>query len=395
MTTFIINITLAMPFGMFIITIINQLNNMTTNKILLLLLLPVLSIFSCSQTEKQDETLVFSLKGDTVVVHDESLLESRITLTEAQSKPYSREVVTAGKVQPIPTQFAYIAPPFSGRITRSHVKLGQEVKANTPLFEIHSPEFTAAQKEFYQAQSSRELAQKDLQRKLDLIRRGVASQKELEEATGAMQIAEKEYETARAALQVYQVNPDEMVLGQALVVRSPIAGRIISNDIVTGQYLAGDSEPVATVANLSQVWVTAQVKEKDIRFIRVGEEMDIHIAALPGTLVKGKVFHIEEAVDEESRSIRVLSVCDNREGLLKIGLYTTVHFVEQEQPYVMIPEKALLQGEKESFVYVQVSPRTYVRTPVEVETAREGMVVVASGLQAGTKIIGEGGYYLK
>ena len=80
-----------------------------------------------------------------------------------------------------------------------------------------------------------------------------------------MLIADKEFENASAALEVYQVeHPENMILGQPLVVRSPISGEIIENNIVTGQYLKDDTEPVAIVADLSEVWIAAQVKEKDI-----------------------------------------------------------------------------------------------------------------------------------
>lgn len=310
--------------------------------------------------------------------------------------PYSKEVVTAGTVQAIPTQFAYVAPPFSGRVMKSCVRLGQQVTEGTPLFEISSPDFTAAQKDFFQARLARELAQKDYRRKKDLIENGVSSQKELEEAENALLIADKEYENAVAALRVYQVdNPENMTLGQPLVVRAPINGNILENNIVTGQYLKDDSEPIAVVADLSKVWITAQVKEKDIRFIREGNKLDIEISAFPGKRIEGTVFHVEESVDEGTRSIRVLSVCDNRDEKLKLGMYTTMHFLSEPADMVHIPDKALLQGEKDSYVYVQTAADTYVRRPVEVEVSKNGLAVITDGLAMGDKVISEGGYYLK
>lgn len=248
----------------------------------------------------------------------------------------------------------------------------------------------------FQAVSSRELAKKDLKRKEDLIKNGVSSQKELEEAQNALLIADKEFENASAALRVYQVdNLGEMILGQPLIVRSPISGVVIKDNIVTGQYLKDDTEPIAIVADLSEVWITAQVKEKDIRFINEGSSLDIEISALPGTVIKGNVYHVEEAVDEETRSIQVLSVCDNSGGHLKLGMYTTMHFLSAPVEQIQIPEKALLQGEKDSYVFVQIAPAIFVRTSVMVETTENGIAVISQGLCPGDKIISEGGYYLK
>ena len=211
-----------------------------------------------------------------------------------------------------------------------------------------------------------------------------------------MLIADKEFENASAALEVYQVeHPENMILGQPLVVRSPISGEIIENNIVTGQYLKDDTEPVAIVADLSEVWIAAQVKEKDIRFINAGSSLDIEVSALPGRVIKGNVYHVEEAVDEDTRSIKVLSVCDNPKKQLKLGMYTTVHFLSAPIEQIQISESALLQGEKDSYVYVQVTPDIFVRTPVKVEATKDGFAVINDGLHPGDKVISEGGYYLK
>lgn len=365
-----------------------------TKKNLLISLLLGISLFACNRQNSDQEQKAYTVSGDTVIVNN-NLLSGKIRVSGITVEPFVKEVITSGTVQAIPTQFAYIAPPFSGRVVKSHIRLGQQVKANTPLFELISPDFTSAQKDFYQAQSERELAQKDLLRKQDLLKNGVGSEKELEEAQNIMLIAQKEYENAIAALNVYQTNPENMVLGQPLIIRSPISGNIIENSIITGQYITSESDPVAIVADLTKVWVVAQVKEKDIRFIHEGDDMDIHISAIPGKSIKGIVYHVDEAVDEETRSIKVLSVCENKDELLKLGMYTTVHFLDKPADCITIPEKSLLQNEKESFVFVQKGENTFVRTPVESEGGKNGKAIITKGLNAGDKIICEGGYYLK
>lgn len=368
---------------------------MKKRELQILLICSVLLITACKSKQREEQQSGYRMEGDTVYVTD-PILSEKIKIADARLEPYSKEVITSGMVRPIPTRYAYIAPPFAGRVIKSYIQVGQLVKRGTPLFEISSPDFTTAQKDYFQALSSRELAKKDLKRKEDLIRNGVSSQKELEEAQNALLMTDKEFENASAALEVYQVEqPEHMTLGQPLVVRSPILGEIIENNIVTGQYLKDDAEPIAIVADLSEVWITAQVKEKDIRFINAGSSLDIEVSALPGTVIKGSVYHVEEAVDEETRSIKVLSVCENSKRHLKLGMYTTVHFLSAPIEQVQISEKALLQGEKASYVYVRVAPEVFVRTAVEVEATKGGIAVISSGLHPGDKVISEGGYYLK
>lgn len=357
-----------------------------------LLLLPL--FFSCKPKEIEQEKKSYTVHGDTVIVTNE-ILAKKLKVSEVKISLYEKEVTTTGTVQAIPTQFAYIAPPFPGRIIKSYVKLGQHVNAGTPLFEINSPDFTEAQKEFYKAQSEKDLAQKDLIRKQDLLKNGVGSQKELEEAQNILKIADKEYENAMSVLNVYQANPKEMRLGQPMIVRTPITGNVIENNIVTGQYINDNAEPVATIADLNQVWIVAQVKEKDIRFIHIGDEMDISVAALPDTNITGTVFHVDQSVDEETRSIKVLSICDNKDGLLKLGMFASVRFLDKPTEALSIPEKAILQDEKTSFVYIQIGINKFLKKAITVETIKDGNAIITKGLTLGEKLIVEGGYYLK
>lgn len=364
-------------------------------RILLGTILLTIIFSACKQSSNQQPEKAYRIAGDTIYVADDNPLVKKLLIDTVVEESFSREILVAGTVQGIPTQLAYIAPPFAGRVTKSHIKIGQKVGVNTPLFEIISPDFTTAQKEFFQARSERDLARSDMRRKNDLVKNGVASQKEVEEAENALRIAEKEYENAYAAIKIFQTNPEAMILGQPLVVRSPISGDVIDNNVVTGLYINTDAEPVATVANLSKVWVVAQVKEKDIRFIHEDDEMDIHVLALPDHTIKGKVFHVDEAIDEDTRSIKILSECDNKDGLLLMGMYATVHFKDKATNHLFIPEKALLQDDKNTYVFVQIAPNQYRKTAVEAEVLKDGRAIVLKGLSRGQLVISQGGYYLK
>lgn len=349
----------------------------------------------CTKTDSQTEKRGYMVKGDTVKVLQTNWSDI-LTVERVMALPYTRKIVTAGTVRPIPTQYANIAPPFAGRVVKCYVQMGQEVEQGTSLFDINCPDFTAAQKDFFQARSTYELAKKDLERKKDLSHNGVSSQKELEEAETAMMIAEKDLENTEAALHVYQdANLDGMKLGQPLVVRAPISGLLIENNIVTGQYLKDDVDPVAVVADLSHVWVSAQVKEKDIRFITEGDKLCIDVTAYPGVRLEGEVFHVEEELDEDTRSIQVLSICKNDKEMLKLGMYVTVCFNSVPVDMPIIPETALLQGVDSNYVFVQTAPNTYVRRNVTVEATTEQGAVISEGLRQGEKIITRGGYCLK
>ena len=361
------------------------------------LCLCIVTIFmsACREKEVKNEEKSHIVVDDTVFVKDE-ILKGKLKKASAKSYSYSKEITAAGTVQAIPTRFAYITPPFSGRVIKSHVSLGQKVKEGMPLYEINSPDFINTQKEFFQSSSSKELVKKEFLRKEELAKAGVCSMKELEEAKNSLLMAEKEYENIIAALNVYQIdNPEAMKLGQPLIIKSPVSGNIVENNIVNGQYIKDDSDPIAIVADLSRVWISAQVKEKDISYLKKGDILNFEVSARPGVLKEGEIFHIDDLVDESTRSIRVISVCDNDYSDLKIGMYATVKFFSEETEAVSVSENALMQNEKFTYVYKEIASDTYLRTPVGVGNTQNGIAIISSGLTKEDIIISEGGYYLK
>lgn len=219
-------------------------------------------------------------------------------------------------------------------------------------------------------------------------------QRDLEQAETDFETKKSALANASAALKIFNIDPSKTVLGQPLTVTSPIAGEIVDNNIVIGQYLKEDAAPIAIVADLSKVWIVGQVKEKDIRFIHELDDVQIKIAAFPDRIIKGKVYHVNEMVDEDTRSVQVLIECENKERDLKPGMYVTVRFIDTPEPAILIPTKAVLQLNDNQFVFVQVGKDKYQRRKIETEGTSNGKVVVKSGLKSGEIIVSEGGIFL-
>lgn len=351
---------------------------------------------SCSSHKTEEETTQFRVSGDTVYVTNKSDLAGKLKTETIKPQPFRLQVTTAGVVKAIPTQYAEIAPPFPGRVLKSYVSLGMKVTPETALFEISSPDFITAQKTFLQAKSQMLLAEKTFLRQQDLMKNGVGIQKDLEEAETAYNVAKNEYANAEAGIRIFKADPDKVVLGQPLVVKSPIVGEVVDNKIVVGQFISDNAASVATVAELSQVWVTGKVKEKDIRFIHEGDEASIDIAAFPDTKIKGQVYRINKMVDEETRSVDVYIAVDNKDGLLKKGMYATIQFNDNPENAILISTKSFFLAGENCFTFLEVAPNTYIRKKLELDgnDAATGKVVVKSGLKAGDRIVSEGGYFL-
>nr|WP_068889459.1 efflux RND transporter periplasmic adaptor subunit [Pedobacter panaciterrae] len=352
------------------------------------------ALWSCNSQVNEIEKSNYILYGDTIIIPEKSNLKGKLKAVVVQDEPYQIQLFTAGTVKAIPTEYAEIAPPFQGRVTKSYMRLGMKTTPATPLFEISSPDFITAQKLFFQAKSQMLQAQKKLKRQQDLIANGVGTQKDLEEAQTAFEVEKKEYENAVIGIKIFNADPDKLSLGQSLVVHSPIKGEVIENKVVLGQFIKDDATSVATVAELSRIWIAGQVKEKDIRFIHELDECKIEIAALPAKHIKGKVYHVNEMVNEDTRSVEVLIEVDNSEHALKPGMYVTVNFVDAPVKAILIPSKAVLQDNDSSFVFVETASGRYMKRKVEIGGTDSDRVIIQSGLYNGDKVVSEGGFYL-
>jgi cobalt-zinc-cadmium efflux system membrane fusion protein len=349
---------------------------------------------SCKQQAAKEPAADFTLKGDVITLPENSVLKGKLKYITVDTEPYQMQMLTAGTVKAIPTQYAEIAPPFQGRVTKSYIRLGMKTTAETPLFEISSPDFIAAQKIFFQEKSQMQQAERTLKRQKDLMANGVGTQKDMEEAQTGYDVEKKEFENAVIGIKIFKANPEKLSLGQALVVHAPITGEVIENKVVLGQFIKDDAASVATVANLNKVWVVGQVKEKDIRYIHEKDECEIEVAALPGKKLKGKVYHVNEMVDEDTRSVQVLIECENSDHMLKPGMYVSVNFIDAPTSAVIVPLKAILQMNDANFVFVVTPDGKYIRRKVEIGGTEKDRVVIKSGLAKGEKIVSEGGFYL-
>jgi cobalt-zinc-cadmium efflux system membrane fusion protein len=352
------------------------------------------SVVSCKSKNDIKQPINYILEGELITIPDSSNIKPQIKLAKAELEPYKLQLYSAAKIKAIPNKFAEIAAPFNGRITQSFIKLGEDVKTGTPLFSIYSSDYTDAQKLYLQAKQQFLLSEKEFKRQGDLLENGVGVQRDFETARTLFENSKSEFEKASASIRIFGVDPDQMIFGEPLVVRSPINGQVIKNSIVVGKYLTDNSSAILTVAEISSVWITASVKEKDIRFIQEGDQTDAQVIAYPGETFRGKVYHVDEIVDEETRAINVLIECPNRGEMLKPGMYATVKFTEKPILTVFVPATSLLQFNDRNFVFVEVKPGTYKKQIVSTGETINGKTLIVEGLSGGETIISEGGFYL-
>jgi cobalt-zinc-cadmium efflux system membrane fusion protein len=335
------------------------------------------------------------LADDTRIIPEDSPLFKKVHLQVILPVNYHLHYSTTGTVQIMTGSLAELSTPFEGRVTKSFVRLGQKILTGSPVFEIYSPAYFETVKSFVQAKQENLLAETNYHRQKELFENGVGSKKEFEEAGAAQQIASRQYETAEASLLIFNVKPDEISLGKPLIVRSPIAGEIVKNQITVGQYLKSDAEPQAVVANLSKIWVVALVTEKNIRMINSNDSVHIITDGEPIQPINGIVTYIGSILDEQTRSFEVYVECKNDDKSLKPGMFANVAFTRQIQDAIIIPATAVLQEEDHTYVFVQTEKNKFIKRRVSVTTGNNQELIVNSGLKASETIVAEGAVYLR
>ncbi|NAW51093.1 efflux RND transporter periplasmic adaptor subunit [Elizabethkingia argentiflava] len=350
-------------------------------------------LYSCNDSKKNKEEFSdgYTLKGDTIVLAGNSNIKPRLNFSTISEQYFVMELTTAGIVRAIPTAYAEIAPPFAGRVLKSYVRLGQKVQPGSPLLDISSPDYFNAQKEYFDAKQEFQQATLNLKRQRDLLNNGVGVRREFEEAETEYITKKSALFNASAALKIFNIAPEKTVLGKPLTIVSPIRGEVLTNKIVRGQYLKEDADPIIVVAELSKVWIVGEVKEKDIRFIHTLDDVEVKVDAFPDRIIKGKIYHVNEVVNEQSRSVEVLVECENLNRDLKPGMYVTVLFKNMPENSILIPAQSVFQKEEKQFVFVKIDDTHFEKRQIETGATSNGKVIVKSGLRTGEVIVSEGG----
>lgn len=370
-----------------------QAFNQMKNNILLGILLAVLLTTACHRQATEDQDAALRREGDTVFVATTSPLFHKLVVDTLRATDYSAGFVTVGTVRPVAGSYAEVGVPADGRTTEACVRLGQRVAAGQRLFGFRSPDFAEAARSYTEARSRAEAARRNYDRKRELNRAGVASERELDEARVSADETQAELHAAADALGALGLSTREIGQGQ-FYVTSPIAGEVVAMEVVRGQYVRADAEPLVRVADLSRVWVSAKLKEYYADAVSEQDSVAVSLDTDSDLTLQGRIYYVGRLIDERNRSLEVLVECNNRDGRLRPGMFVRVRFHSQPRPELLLPAEAVLQAGSSSYVLEEARPGVYVRRAVRVESADEGRVRVLSGLTAGARIVCQGAIYL-
>jgi cobalt-zinc-cadmium efflux system membrane fusion protein len=311
-----------------------------------------------------------------------------------------------------------VLTPFAGRITRVLAKVGDDIKRGDPLFEIDSPEVAQAQADLItashtvdKAKSQMALAKRVVDRQTALQTDRATSQREVDQARGDYAAAELDLKIAQGALSAARnklrviIGRDttevdrveqERVINPLITINAPIDGTVIARKVGLGQYVRSDAgDSLYSIANLSTMWLKANVPEIDIPLVKVGQELEVKVSALPDRVFKAQVIAIGAASDSATRRVTVRSEIANPDRALKSEMFAAFKImIGDGMTSPAVPIDAVIWEAETAFVWVEREPMAFERRQVKTGLEQNRLVQILAGVAEDDLVVGRGGLFI-
>ncbi|WP_295637194.1 efflux RND transporter periplasmic adaptor subunit [uncultured Methylibium sp.] len=319
-----------------------------------------------------------------------------IKLETLAEKAYADTVTVTATIRPNQDRIAQVAPRVEGRIVSVAATLGQEVRAGQVLAVLDSFALGEAHSALQRAQAAQRVAQADYQRAESLSAEEIIPQRELQRARAALETAGAEL---RAAADRLRLLGGTAAAGRhaesTFPVVAPLAGTVVMRKANIGE-LGSPAQPLFQVADLSTLWIEANLTEDKLARVRKGAAATVTVGAYPNERFAGRVTYVASMLDKDSRTTPARIEVPNKDGRLKPEMFAsaTIETGQARAPALSVPSGAvmLLQGQPTVFL---AENGGYQPRPVETGEKSGGRTVVTSGLKAGDQVVAEGAYALK
>jgi len=317
---------------------------------------------------------------------------------------FPRQRVAVGNIDFNEDLAVQVFSPYAGRIIQAFAQLGDGIEKGKPLFTIDSPDLVQAESTLIAAAGVYELTSAALTRAKGLFETQGIAEKDLQQATSDQQTAEGALKAARDAVRVFgksDAQIDEIVaqrkIDPALVVPCPISGRVTARNAQPGLFVQPGSPPAPyAVADLSTMWMLADVTESDIPMFRLGQSVRVKVLAFPDRDFEGKVTNIGATVDPTTRTVLVRSEIRDPKHELRPGMFAT-YVINVEAPVkgIALPLEGIVrEGDGTMTAWVTTDGHHFTRRIVKIGLQEGGFDQILEGLQSGEQAVTDGAVFL-
>lgn len=313
--------------------------------------------------------------------------------------PLPKTVSLTGEVAADPDRLAHVALRLAGQIVDVRFHEGDRVRRGAVLAVIESGELARARAEYAAATAKASAARQNASRLSNLVGKGLAAGQEVMSAAAEARSLEVLARAAKQTLAAFGPGAAAIESDTArLDVRAPIAGDVLKRDAVRGQTVRND-HVIAEIADLSRVYFLARLFEKDLARITAGAAADIRLNGYPDEVFHGTVERIGKQLDPAARTVVARITLQNRNDLLKVGLFGTAVVVDASPaaatPCLAVPLPAITKIAEREVVFVRHPDGDFEVHPITLGRSAAGRGEVLSGLRPGEQVVTDGVFTLK
>lgn len=387
--------------------------------ILVVALLAVLVVTgACSKKEPpaEQKPAVGASKGEThqedeheegaVELTPEAVRTAGIEVQQVVAVAPSESIGATAVVELNGDRVSRVGPRVAGRCVTVKASQGDRVRAGQILAQIDSVETDQAWSDYLKARAQLDLATRSVKREETLFAKKVSPEKdllkarqELGQAEAEMLLAKEKFRILGVDVRQVDTNTDGTSHNHPLIpVVSPLSGIVIEKSVTQGEVVAAD-KTLFTVADLSTLWLMIDIYERDINRIKTGMQIKLNVSGYPGKEFGGRISYIGDVMDEKSRTVKARVTIDNRDGLLKPGMFASASINSvtdtAAKKVIVVPEEAVFLDGSQRYVFVREGDRRFMAREVLIGPASGGRVEIKEGLKAGDVIAVKGVFALK
>jgi len=335
--------------------------------------------------------------------HPTSQQLKTLTIEPVALRDFVSQERTEGKIAVNADHATPVYSPYSGRITRVIANLGDEVAQGAPLATIDASEFTQGLNDVRAAAAQLKLARLAEARRHSLYDIKGGSLADWQQSQADLAAAETALNAARSRLRILGIGDaqiDQLMVSDrfepATSILSPIRGVVVDRQLGPGQFAqAGSGTAVFTIADLSSVWLVANVRETDAAHVHKGQSVQVRVLAYPERTFAARVVYVAPTIDPNTHRLAVRASIDNPDDTLKPEMFAEFRIVTSDpQQSPAVPESAVVYEGESAHVFVLQADGTLSVTPIRAGRTEEGFVEVLEGLKPGDRVVTKGSLFI-
>lgn len=332
------------------------------------------------------------------IVPNKTLLD-RLKIGEPSWAEVGASITVAATIDVDDTRITRLGSPVMGRILTAPVHEGEDVTKGQVLATLNSTGLSDAQLSFLKAVSQRQLAERAVERARLLVKADVIGAAELQRREAELAQTLAEMAAARDQLQLLGMPAESIAefertraLNSVSRVFATMDGTVLERKVTIGQVVQ-PADTIYEIADLSNVWLVADVPEQSGGNLRRGQTVEAEIAAFPGRKLYGKLSFVSHTVDPKTRTVRVRMDVPNPARKLKPSMLATMELKEHTERKMLVPNSAVVREGNDEYIFIQRG-QAFVMRKAELGAEYGGRRVITEGVQAGEKIVLDGAFHL-